>query len=82
MLRTLAAWVANSGDRVWAVISACMKPSTFASRAGTLAGSTCGAIAGAWVAATGRGGSGAVRVSARPSGGAKGVGRRTPWGRS
>ena len=74
MLRTLAAWVANSGDRVWAVIRVFRKPSTFSSRAGTVAGSTCGAIAGACVAATTRGGSGAVKVSALTSGGARGVG--------
>jgi hypothetical protein len=40
MLRTFAAWAANSGDRVWAVISVCMNPSTLPSRAGMLAGST------------------------------------------
>ena len=74
MLRTLAAWAANSGDRVCAVSSAFRNPSTLSSRAGTVAGSTCGAMAGACVAATGRGGSGAVRVNALTSGGARGVG--------
>ena len=52
-------------------------------QAGTLAGSTCGAIAGAWVATTAAAASGAVRVSGHPPGGgaalrtaARGGGRR------
>src|ERR1700712_4905162 len=72
MLRTLAAWAVNSGDRVWAFISADMNPSTLLSRAGMLAGSTWGAIAGAWVATTGCGAAGAVRVNV-DSGGASGA---------
>ena len=73
MVRTLLAWAANSGDRVWVVVRAWTKPSTRASSAGTTAASTWGAIDGAWVAATGAGGGGAVRVRALPSGGAKGL---------
>ena len=62
MLRTLSACAANSGDRVCALVRAVRKPSTRASRAGTWAASTWGAIEGAWVAATRCGGAGAVRV--------------------
>ena len=40
MVRTLLAWAANSGDRVWVVVRACRKPSTRASSAGTAAAST------------------------------------------
>ncbi|GAA3621424.1 hypothetical protein GCM10022236_24660 [Microlunatus ginsengisoli] len=80
MLRTFAAWVANSGDRVCAFISADMKESTLLSRAGTAAGSTLGAIAGACVAATGWGGAGAVSVSGLGSGGASGIGAAAPVG--
>ena len=79
MLRTLLAWAANSGDRVWALVSASRNPSTRASSAGTCDGSTWGAIAGAWVVATGLGGSGAVRVSvATWSGGVRGDGAAAP----
>ena len=74
MLRTFAACCANSGERVWAAINAPMKPSTLPSRAGTLAGSTCGAIAGACVATIDGGGAGAVRVNVLGSGGVSGAG--------
>ena len=79
MVRTFAAWAENSGDRVWALVSASRNPSTRASSAGTWDGSTCGAIAGACVAATGLAGSGAVKVKvATWVGGVRGDGAAAP----
>ena len=74
MLRTLAAWVANSGDRVWAVISACMKPSTLRVQRRDAGRIDLRGHRRRLGRGDGRGGGGAVRVSASPSGGANGAG--------
>ena len=73
MVRTASACCANSGLRAVVLVSAVMKPSTLASSSGTSPGATWGAIAGACVATTTGGGSGAVRVSVA-CGGSSGVG--------